>query len=773
MADWEEITVGDGWEEIDTPKPKSKPTKRKKPALPKGRQNLMKFLQDKYGDDTTVEVGRTRAGSKTFNYDQTELLQRYYRDQLGFSPEGSWNPFVHAGKYLADLKYGAKQLVGATTPDEDYKFLQSQMIYGGADQPLAAQAAGFGLNMLPGLAGTPIAGVAAGKIAQRGLSNKAIGDYMTRAAHNVASTRGNLPSVPLNTTLGAVEGGLLPVNPESSGASQARQRLDQAALGGITSGALTALGGKASDYLMSRNLQRDIKTAYPDLPVTPRVTLDKITGNPTLERFRENQRVSNTGEDTLVSRRMQQVTDTARRDLAENLDAIEREATGTQVPIAIGEYGEQIVDRFLKEYNKSKGTMNKLYNNVQGLNKVKIVPSEYREFFGRVNNALRKKFITTDADKSRFTYKETGPLKSVIERMENLLDEANNKGNFAVIDANKLFNIEKELNLQLDKIFSSDKNKHLRSVGMSIKKELENYTNNARFLLRGPRGRYMRATRENSPALRDYQAAKEYAATHYSRFTGNDFLDDLLKYVDDTEWKKGNKVNPGSDLMNNIFQGASTKLTSENAPRANAILKLREAIGDSTFTDPHTGGGAVKLNEALRKEAFAAMRKRPDDANVKDFVTSIDSFITPGGRSAIYDPKGDVQLFNDRTFNQLGQLADATRRQFTPVDALGSEIFNYNALPLPRDPFLRNVQEKLFGPSTMGVGDAVRSAYQGLPLLGDLSKGLTAADVSRRIHRGVPGKYGPVGGVTPAYGTYESLFSNIPVEEELDDVVLF
>ena len=153
------------------------------------QQQIMAILQEKYGDESTIERGeyKRKLGPMkgvykgTYKYDQEELLKRYSKDKWGTDVPPSKNPFVHLGHTIDNLKVGTKQAMGILDESDWQDYQNREMAYQAGDQPKWAQIAGDALPGLPFMGINTTMKAAAGQAIKKTLS-KRVGENLLRDA---------------------------------------------------------------------------------------------------------------------------------------------------------------------------------------------------------------------------------------------------------------------------------------------------------------------------------------------------------------------------------------------------------------------------------------------------------------------------------------------------------------------------------------------------------------------------------------------------------------
>ena len=775
MAEWEDIPGDDGWEDVATPAP-VRSARKKGPEDPlqklQTRESVLEYLHDKYGDPgtkTTRKIGGAR--KPVISYDEKELTKRYYKDELGVTPGGEYerileagsnNPFVHLGKYISDLKDGFKQLTSGMNEEEAKDFIQRQQEYGVGDHSTLSQVGAVGLGILPSIATSPIAGTAAASQLARVPGMGGLGRYGGTLANHLAMQRIRDAAVTRGAIGGAVEGTLMPVDPRDSAGDQISSRVQHAALGaGFGAGATGALNF-AGNALRSGQTNVERWARSHQLPHRLEITPDKLTGDRQLEAFMNTNRTygSAAGRTSAVADRIQEMDKASQQSFIANLDALEKRSTGTGDKIRIGEYGDEILETYFKRYNQSKDKVSQRYNNLPDRKHITTNVGEFRDWRDELIGKLHDQGYIRDIN-------SPGPLGRVLKTLENRLGERTKKGlkrqRRSPVSVRDLHTFQKELNRETSKAFEVDQYKHLRPAMMTIKNELDDYiTNRAVYNYTDKAsGARRKGTAADIPDLMELKNAQNFAASHYRKYTGDEIMDDFLKYADTPRYKWGETVTPGTDLVERLFQSSGGRMDSDVAPRANAIQKIRQAIG----------GQKIKGNDmdnALRKEAFAAFRQGVEEGDVNTFATNAEAHLRTGQYSDIYDPNGPVALFNDRDFAALNQLADGWRLQHTPLKSKEAEMLSRRTLPLPNGVLAKRLQRALTNDVT-GPDSTLGAIKESLPIIGPVSQAHSRRAAANRLQEGVPGNFGVVQTPHQAFPIFEAGQRDIPLESELDN----
>jgi len=573
------------------------------PAFPNAEQN--KWLQEQYGDESTI-FNSTNPRNREPRYDRKELSKRYYKDQLGFEPKPTDNPFVHMGKTVSDLGFGAHQIAGALPfvdgpSQEDYNnWQQENMLYAAADQPLWSQLLGDVMLGGANIIAAPGKALLAQGIKKFG-ATKAGSKIAPNAVRTSEQMLGNAAytgtTVPTSLTpglTGGIEGaafmGAQPVDPSLPIEQQIGQRLTGAALGG----GLGFLGDIAGRQL-SNKAQKGItdslkKEAQGSLPLPVELPTPALYGN--MAGLRELQGVAG-GRAGAAQGSAQMQMENLRQSLLDNFQQMNISSSGSSNE-QIGHSMRNVLDEYKNRWQASKDVMDAAYSKTKGTSSIVGDAVDYKRFL----NYLEKEL----SDEGMPLVKGA---KSAFNELKRIDSKKTVDGKMELYDARKLMSRYKALNSVLRTAKKGQKPAIER-----MKTRLMDFMQQRQFW-------------GNAEDLRAFKDATDTAAAHYNKFHGDKTVD---KYLE-------GEYTP-ADVSKRIFSGEALDYTE--APKAAALDKILNAVPESRIP--------------LRNEVFANFTDEIGRGKVEKAIPKMQQRVLSGSEEGVFgrvfDPE-HIQQFKD------------------------------------------------------------------------------------------------------------------------------
>lgn len=549
--------------------------------LPAKVQRIL-ALQGKYGDESTVEYNPGAANINKpgrqlgkYKYDEKELLRRASRARVGFTPEPSWNPFVHLGKQMNDLYMGGKQAVGLSSPEEYKKYMNESAIYEAANQPLVAQLGGDLLMSAPFLGiNTPVK-AAVGQVMKKGGLKAAGNRVLMDAAYTGSTVSPKLFPGAVGAEGGALYGVLQPVDPNLPLDEQWTQRAYQAGISGLLGLGGDIVGrevGKRIQKSVTKSLKREIQGSLPkpiDIP-TPLLYGD-VPGHKSLVRIASGEAKTSARESAAMQ------LNKYRNSLLNNFRAMNRNMSGSN-NMKVGNSMRNVMNRYGQMANDSWKKVSKAYSKIDEKGNLIGDYEGYRQFANSLPGKLEDAGITVQ--------KSVRTALNEIKRMKPI-----DPTDPIAFNGRKIIAKYKALNSNYATAKPRDK------AGLDfLRRELVKYMDTGYFT-------------GDTSVLDQFKIATRKAAKHYQTYRGNKIID---KYLDGTI--------DGVDVSGSIFGGRT--LDQSTKPKADAINKILNVL-------PHS-------KRLLRNELFATLTSETGRDQAADAIPRIKQHIVSGSESGIF-----------------------------------------------------------------------------------------------------------------------------------------
>jgi len=452
--------------------------------------------------------------------------------------------FTHAGKTLKEHGAGIKQLATSFIPGVDYsedvkETWRMKELYDSYEHSTGGQVAGFGLNVLPYMAGGPgamnLASKAAGKLGASATS-KELGSLATQMGYKEG--RMLMPGIEGMTTGGAHAGSYM-VDPNLSADEQWKQRLTMAGTGAALGGAIDLLGSAGSNLALRRQGSKDMKAASEGLDVPVRTPPARLYPERRPDINRLNRLATNEPTFKMATDRAADVVARANKDIHYNIDAIRKEATGTSVPTRPGEAagGYQPLNKLRDSIEASRVVRDKaVRDNLLDSTPIAITDP-------MIMSGLRDKIGENLAVSGASAF-VTGKFREKFKNIFSTLNETpvplgGRSGKTRVGDLNKLIKAERDLLNIADESFDAMHSKVAKSAALDVRNTIDDVITKKQYvshrnaskpavarMLAADKAKKDFSTSITSPAIRKAISSKDGGVT------SQDFMASILQGSD-------------------------------------------------------------------------------------------------------------------------------------------------------------------------------------------------------------------------------------------------